>query len=295
MKHDRNSWLGRAGDTHFQLLLPDADPFAPAELYHEQSKIFPATAYRFGSSVAAVARNERLLEAMANPYKRYPARPRVALPDPPGLPDRPLVAVLQARSSVRNFSTEPVSINLLSALLHHAAGEREQGRGATVGDGRHTVRFRMSPSAGGLYPIETYLALQRVEGCPPGLYHHDLAHHALERLGGPELASALGSKLLQEDAASSAAALVVLTAVFPRTEIKYGARGYRFALLECGHLMQNLYLVATALQLGFCAIGGFYDDELHTILDVDGVDEAALYVAALGHRQHGEQGDRPDG
>ena len=67
--------------------------------------------------------------------------------------------------------------------------------------------------------------------------------------------------------------------MFGRSRIKYGERGYRFALPEAGHAMQNILPGATALGLGACPVGGFIDDRLHDLVDVDRVEEAVLYAA----------------
>jgi SagB-type dehydrogenase family enzyme len=79
-----------------------------------------------------------------------------------------------------------------------------------------------------------------------------------------------------------AAVCVVLSAVFQRTRWKYRERAYRYILLEAGHIGQNLYLSATSLGLGACAVGAFHDDKLNDLLGVDGEEEAALYILAVG-------------
>ena len=78
------------------------------------------------------------------------------------------------------------------------------------------------------------------------------------------------------------AAVVFIGAVFWRTRFKYGQRGYRFALLEAGHVMQNLLLAATALEIPALPLGGFYDDRVDALLGLNGVDESALYGVVLG-------------
>jgi SagB-type dehydrogenase family enzyme len=74
----------------------------------------------------------------------------------------------------------------------------------------------------------------------------------------------------------------VLSAVFQRTRWKYRERTYRYVLLEAGHIGQNLYLAATSMGLGACAVGAFLDDELNDLLGVDGKEEAALYLISVG-------------
>jgi SagB-type dehydrogenase family enzyme len=74
----------------------------------------------------------------------------------------------------------------------------------------------------------------------------------------------------------------VLSAIFQRTRWKYRERTYRYVLLEAGHIAQNLCLAATAMGLGACPVGAFFDDDLNALLELDGRDEAALYIVAVG-------------
>lgn len=76
----------------------------------------------------------------------------------------------------------------------------------------------------------------------------------------------------------------MISAVFDRSEMKYGDRGYRHIMTEYGHLAQNVYLVGTTLDLGVCSIGGFVDDALNKIIDVDGKVESVIGVIAVGSK-----------
>ena len=70
--------------------------------------------------------------------------------------------------------------------------------------------------------------------------------------------------------------------IFGRTRFKYGLRGYRFALLEAGHVAQNLLLAATALGLAAVPLGAFFDRRADVFLRLDGVNESTLYTIAVG-------------
>ena len=61
-----------------------------------------------------------------------------------------------------------------------------------------------------------------------------------------------------------------------------GAGRYDGLLLEAGHLGQNVYLAGTSMKLGVCAVGAFLDDGLNNLLGVDGQNEAAIYLLAVG-------------
>jgi SagB-type dehydrogenase family enzyme len=164
-----------------------------------------------------------------------------------------------------------LSLPALGTVL--AAAQRSRDRGG--------AQRRPAPSAGALYPLELYAIALRVGGVAPGLLHYDPYAHCLQRVGDlapPAFAEALSDESLAERTACA----LVLTAVFWRSRFKYGQRGYRFALLEAGHVAQNAVLAAAALGVAALPLGGFYDARLDALLDVDGVDESSLYVLLLG-------------
>jgi SagB-type dehydrogenase family enzyme len=78
------------------------------------------------------------------------------------------------------------------------------------------------------------------------------------------------------------AVVVLVTAVFWRTRCKYGLRGYRFALLEAGHCVQNMLLAARAVDAAALPLGGLYDARAEALVNVDGVEESVVYAVALG-------------
>ena len=81
-----------------------------------------------------------------------------------------------------------------------------------------------------------------------------------------------------------ASLIIFLTAVFWRTQNKYKERGYRFVLIEAGHIGQNIYLISEALGLKCCALGGFRisDEQIEKLLDLDGVAESLVYTLVIG-------------
>jgi SagB-type dehydrogenase family enzyme len=155
----------------------------------------------------------------------------------------------------------------------------------------YTLFQRSAPSAGGRYPNEIYIATQSVEGLADGIYHYDPRAHELEH-HGPGLAHpALFDLTLGQEVIRDANVVLAITGVRDRTMWKYGQRGYRFVLLDAGHLGQNVYLTATALGLGPCGLGGFYDAEVNELLQLPR-DEETLYLIALGNPARPEQEER---
>jgi SagB-type dehydrogenase family enzyme len=149
--------------------------------------------------------------------------------------------------------------------------------GAHCLDGRAR---RPVPSGGALYPLELYPAVIGVEGMKPGIYHYDPYARRLADL--ERSFERLRDALVDPSLAASSSVAIVITGVFWRSRFKYGQRGYRFTLLEAGHVAQNLVLAAAGLELSALPLGGFYDREVERAIGVDGVDESALYVVLVG-------------
>lgn len=253
---------------------PEPNLFSPSELYHENSKLHPTTASALGARIEMFLGHRALQEAAAHPYKVFGASPRIALPSAQEL-SKPITHVLAERQCIRSYDpVQDLPLQFLADWLGWGCGLLQRGADHPPG--------RTYPSGGGLYPLEVYLAIRRVQGLPKGLFHYNLREHSLEHLAGEGEAEQVVSNLTQEDAASGCHLVVLITAVFMRSQYKYGERGYRFVLLEAGHLMQNLCLLAPAVGLGITPIGGFYDDKLHDVLGVNGVDEALIYTATAG-------------
>ncbi|HEY0777069.1 MAG TPA: SagB/ThcOx family dehydrogenase [Gemmatirosa sp.] len=214
-------------------------------------------------------------------FRSYPGAPRIVLPgrDHDGL-DVPLGALLRRRASNREFSTEAtLPAESLGRLLFASYGVH----GERVIDGQR-IHARPTPSAGSLYPIELYVAVQRVEGVADGLYHYDARAHELELRRAGAVQPQLADMTIGQGMLTRANVVVLMTAVFDRTMWKYKQRGYRYVWLDAGHVGQNLYLVADALGLGVVAVGGFYDAELARLLALPDGEEAVVYLVCTGVR-----------
>jgi SagB-type dehydrogenase family enzyme len=210
-----------------------------------------------------------------SPYKEFP----YALKQFPIRPlgqkgGKPLWEAINQRRSIREFSNQTIAFSELSQLIWATQGITLKSWG---------FDFRASPSAGALYPIETYLVVNRVEEIPPGLYHYDVKEARLiflkEGHFGSELSQAgLGQGMLEE-----AGCVFVWTAVVGRSKWKYGERAYRYIYMDVGHIGQALYLAATALSLGCCTVGAFFDEEVDRVIGADGKKEISVYLGAVGH------------
>lgn len=206
-------------------------------------------------------------------FKSYPGSEVISLPIPAPVGTMSVDQALRARRSVRQFTADPLSLEDLSYLLWACTGIRDPGA-------EHP--FRTAPSAGALYPIETYVVCNNVAGAETGLYHYGILQHSLETVRKGDVASPIAAGALDQDMCALAPAVLVWTAVFERSRWKYGQRAYRYVHLDAGHIAQNLALAAVARGLGSCQIAATYDDEVNMLLGVDGEEESVVYLSVVG-------------
>ncbi|MBM4017981.1 MAG: SagB/ThcOx family dehydrogenase [Planctomycetes bacterium] len=209
------------------------------------------------------------------PYKSYAASgARVAaLARPERLPASDLWQAIRGRRSRREFAPDPLGQETLFLLLWAAQGISEQG----------PWPLRTAPSAGALYPVETYICAARVSGLAPGVYHWELPDERLALAAArPDAAEAACAACLGQEMVARAPVTFIWSAVWGRSAQKYGDRALRYAYLDAGHLAENLHLAATGLGLGACMVGAFLDDEMNALVGVDGQDEAVIYAACVG-------------
>jgi SagB-type dehydrogenase family enzyme len=238
----------------------------PAETFHEASSLYPDV---------APGRLQSLLELQTSPaLQQTVARAGYTRDHLPGIELPPValgnVALRDALVSRRSRTAETASslsltaIGSLAGAAYRSAGDR-----------------RPVPSGGALYPLELYVVALQVDGLGVGVHHYSPYRHRLESLGPVDRAQ-VAQALVEPELVDSAAALIVLTAMFWRSRFKYGLRGYRFALIEAGHVMQNVVLAATALGIAARPLGGYYDRLLDGLVGADSLDEASVYAVLLG-------------
>jgi SagB-type dehydrogenase family enzyme len=211
---------------------------------------------------------------MPETYKQYPPDlERVELPAYDTEGGAPLFQLLEKRRSVRSFAPRPLDGKILSQMLWAA-------QGITLDHGQY--QFRTAPSAGALYPVETYVLVNRVTGIKPGIYHYDLQNHSLTLLREGDFGRNMARAAMGQGVIEKAPAVLIWSALVRRGMWKYEQRAYRYFYLDAGHIAQNSALAAVALGLGSCQIGAFFDDEVNELLQLDGEKETALYMTAFG-------------
>jgi SagB-type dehydrogenase family enzyme len=191
------------------------------------------------------------------------------LPKPKTTSSTSVEQVLGERRSVRDYSEDSLTLEEISQLLWAAQGVTSEWGGRTA------------PSAGALYPLEIYLAADKVKGLDAGLYHYDPGKHLVTPKKKGDIRQKLTQAALHQDEISRAPATIIISAVYERTMVKYGERGIRYVHMEVGSAAENIYLQAEALSLGTVFIGAFDDEEVKTAL---GIEEEPLAIMPVGRK-----------
>ena len=209
----------------------------------------------------------------APPFKSYPSAPRVPLTPPSKQQMSQLFDTIAERRSVRSFTDAPINLSQLSQIIWATQGITFRKGG---------VLLRAAPSAGAEYPVETYIAVNRGEGIDAGLYHLSVQEFSLEQLNRGAVRALLVDACLGQKFVAASSVVFIWTAIYRRVMWRYGKRGLRYIFMDAGHIGENLHLAATALGLGCCEVGAFYDEDVAALLQLDGKDEFPIYLSAVG-------------
>jgi|SRR3989338_8579904 len=240
--------------------------FPKIQFLHEETK-----------QISVIPSNQELWPASwkKTDFKEYKRFPKIFLPSNFNIPNNTFSKVLSTRHSSQDFNLEnKLSLNNISTLLKFSSGLKDNSE----------RKFRFYPSAGARYPIEIYLAARDVEGLESGVYHHNVKEHALEKILEEDGEDQLKNQI-REEWAKEAQLTIIISSIFERSMLKYRERGYRLALLEAGMVIQNFYLISSALDLGCCALGNVLDDKLDEILDLDPLEETTIGILVIGNEK----------
>lgn len=186
------------------------------------------------------------------------------------------VSLIRDRRSARVYTQEDMSLSQLSFLLWATQGVKGLC-------GKAYATIRNVPCGGARHEFETYLLIRRVAGLQPGAYHYLPMEHALEYLHPVEnLEDVISDTLCEQSWAAKANVVFYWSMVAYRAEWRYGIYAHRIALIDVGHVGQNLYLGCTALGLGTCGIGAFSHDLCSQVFGLDGEEEFIVYTAPVG-------------
>ena len=241
-----------------------------AKLYHDNTTLSKKTAERYAASIDTA-------HAVSPRPFGLPFLPRIPLEQ--STCRMRLDNAMASRRSTRAFSDKAVSFKAVSALFSTALGT-----GPRKDDG---LVQRPYPSAGALYPVNCFLLARRVDKLHPGIYHINGDARSLEIVRTYEtrpsqLEEEIRTAVISNPAVHRAAFFVLLTGDLEKVTAKYGERGYRFLLLEAGHIAQNLSLAAAPCRIDHVALGGFCETALEHLVGVHDYGHLALYLIAFG-------------
>lgn len=204
-----------------------------------------------------------------------PGAKLIALPQWEGVEQARLLSeLIDARNSVRGYAESPLALEELSYLLWATQGVRKVSGMGTV--------LRNVPSAGNRHSFETYLSVHRVDGLEPAVYRYLPLSHELVRHGDPIPPRDLAYACYEQPFCATAAVTFFWTTVPYRTEWRYADASYKVIAVDAGHVCQNLYLAATAIGAGTCAIGAYRQDACDRLLELDTNEEFTIYIAPVG-------------
>lgn len=186
-----------------------------------------------------------------------------------------------AYTSKPSFSTKPLTKDDIATMLWAGQGVNRPG----LPTGRATAKgLRTAPSAGALYPIELYVAVDNVTGVNSGLYWYRPEKDTFEATAKTgKLASIIAGAALNQQVIKQAAAIFIITAVGQRTAQKYGSRGEAYIWVEMGHVGQNILLMAQARDIESRPVAAFDMKKMSTALGLP-ADHAPGYLIPVGKK-----------
>ena len=176
---------------------------------------------------------------------------------------------IKQRRTVRAFMPRALDLNQLSQLLWAAHGITE-----------NTGFKRAAPSAGALYPMDIYVVVGQnsVAQIEAGIYHYEPKGHLLSLVEKSDFRNAIVRASLSQAWMAKAPISFIITAEYKRVTVKYGKRGVRYAMIEAGHIGQNLFLQAGALGFKAGIVGAFHDKELIDVMNIPPSHEPLLIM-----------------
>lgn len=234
-----------------------------SQLYHENSKV-GRKKYEFESKNVSTAAMANLNKITNGKGKDYSFHKSVDISS--SLPTE------SQRRSRRNFISKPLRKDSLLMLFSNLMAY-------SMPDNSYRKNY---PSAGALYAVEMYPIIMNVEDCLPGLYYLDAYKQKLMQLNPDIDLEKIKSMFMDEEAVLNANLIILMTAVLPRLQFKYGERAYRYAHLEAGHLSQLILEQCHTCKLAAFPVGGFIEREIENYLDIDGHEEIAVYSVIIG-------------
>ena len=199
----------------------------------------------------------------------------IKLPPPSLTGKMPVEEAIKARRTIRSFQPQPLTLAQVSQLLWAAQG--------ITGD---RDNLRAVASAGALDPIEMYMVVgdKGVEGLEAGIYHYLPKPHSVEVVIKGDSRDKVVEGALGQKWIATAPIVMIVTADYARTTVKYKERGIRYVHIEVGHVGQNLFLQAEAIGLGAGIVGAYSDEQIAKVLGLPS-ELTPLLIMPVGYKK----------
>ena len=177
---------------------------------------------------------------------------------------------IKHRRTIRSYLAKPLTLEELSQILWAAQG---------ITDDRDCKRS--APSGGALYPMDIYAVMgdNGVKGLKAGIYHYDPHKHATLLITEGDFRKDVAKTALSQMWMARAPLNLVITSEYNRITSKYGTRGERYAMIEAGHIGQNIFLQAEALGLRAGIVGAFHDNDVIRVMKISRSHEPLLILS----------------
>jgi SagB-type dehydrogenase family enzyme len=180
--------------------------------------------------------------------------------------------LMQQRKSARDFDNYPISLAEISTLLYYTCGYKLNGNGR-----KHT------PSSGGFNSVEIFPIVLCSNEVSPGMYYFDAKKNCMVEIHNNKFNKWLSEDVFYQKEWANASVVFIMTSNIGRLSNKYFLRSYRLGLMDIGHVSQNFYLTATAMDLKVCASAGYIESEIENAIHVNGIDVASFLTVMVGN------------
>jgi len=180
-------------------------------------------------------------------------------------------SLMEKRKSARDFDNYNISLEELSTLIYYTCGYKVKDRGR-----KHT------PSSGGFNSVEVFPLILSSKDVDPGLYYFDSKKNCLNEIYTGNFQKWLSEDVFYQKEWANASVVFILASNIGRLASKYYLRSYRLGLLDIGHVSQNFYLTAAAMDLKVCASAGYIESELENAMNINGIDVASFLTVMIG-------------
>ncbi|MFW6129796.1 MAG: SagB/ThcOx family dehydrogenase [Atribacterota bacterium] len=250
--------------------------------FHYNTRYHPSKNHDDFSHIGFIKTKPSIVLSNLKHFKEYPHKPSIQLPDIVDIingSEKSFEEIVLKRRSERDYNEKPISFQSLAKILifsYGITGKLDFGY-------KIPQYLRASPSGGALYPLEIYPVVFNVESLENGIYHYNVLKNNIELLKKGNYRKEILDIFIDQKMIEKSNVLFVITGVLKRSLYKYRNRGLRFIYFDAGHLAENMYLSAVSNGLGSCALGGFYDEKLDKLLDIDGKKEVSIYSVVVGN------------